>query len=144
LATVEGWFVVPFDTVAQMENISRVVRRFPAFGQIRLYREGARPHLRADLMPHQPAVDETQRGVRLEAKRLMRIEVHWVPSTHTQDAAALGLARFGTPERGRMREGQSRQRDTSRQASFEHITTVHTLRIARICLRYLHRKPSLV
>ena len=32
LAPVDGWFVVPADPLAQMEDIRGVIRRFPAFG----------------------------------------------------------------------------------------------------------------
>ena len=41
LPTVERWLVVPFDALAQMEDIGRVIQCLPAFGQVRLYREGA-------------------------------------------------------------------------------------------------------
>ena len=80
LAPVDGWLIVPFDALAQMEDIGRVVRRFPAFRQIRLDDEGARRHIRADFVPQELAVDEAQRGMRLEVARQMRIEVHRDPS----------------------------------------------------------------
>ena len=58
LAAVDGRLVVPFDPLAQVEDIGGVIQLFPAFGQIGLDDEGARRNVRADFMPHQFAVDE--------------------------------------------------------------------------------------
>src|SRR5262249_12934365 len=107
------------------------------------HREGARPHLRTDLMPYQPAVDETQRGVRLEAKRLMRIKVHRVPAAHTQDATAPGLPCFHAPERRGTMERPGRERHTSYEAGLEQITTAHTPGHVGMSLWHDRRSPSL-
>ena len=50
LAPVQGRFVVPFDPLAQVEDIGRVVQLLPAFGQIGLDDEAARRHVAADFM----------------------------------------------------------------------------------------------
>jgi hypothetical protein len=42
LAAVEGRFVVPFYPLAQVENVGRLIRCVPAFGEVGLHREGAR------------------------------------------------------------------------------------------------------
>ena len=112
-----------------MENIGGVVWCFPAFGQVGLDSEDAWLHLWANLMSHQLTVDKAQRGVGLEANRLMRVKVHRVIATHAQDTAALGLSSFSTPEHRRARERQGRQCHASHKAGLEQITTVHALRI---------------
>src|SRR5262245_39982402 len=97
-----------------MEDIGRVVECFPAFGEVGLDREDAWLHLWVDLMPHELAVDKTQRGVGLEASRLMRVEVHGVIVTCAQDVTALGLPRFRTLERLRVMQLPGRERDAGR------------------------------
>src|SRR2546425_3991199 len=90
-----------------MEDIGRVVHLFPAFGQVRLEGEGARPHVGADFMPHQSAIDEAQRGMRPVADRKMRIEVRRVQPAHAQNTAALRRPGFGPPEhRGTMQRSE--------------------------------------
>src|SRR5215510_2314560 len=118
---------MPFDPLAQVEDVGGVVWRFPAFGQIGLHGEDAWPHLWADLVPHELTVDEAQRSVRLEANRLMRIEVHRIIPAHAQDATALGLSYFGTPEQRRVMQWPGRERNAGRQASLEQITATHFL-----------------
>ena len=66
-----------------MEDIGRVVRLFPAFGQIRLDDEGPRLHVGADFMSHQAAVYEAQDVIRIVIDREMRIKVRQVSSTYT-------------------------------------------------------------
>src|SRR2546430_2459048 len=63
LAAIERRFVVPFNAVAQMEDIGRVVWLLPAFGQVRLDGEGAGPHIRTDFIPHQRAIGEAQGSI---------------------------------------------------------------------------------
>jgi hypothetical protein len=98
LAAVDGGLVVPFDPLAQMEDIGSVVQLFPAFGQIGLDDEGARRDLGADFMPYELAVDEAQGALRKVSCRDMGIEVRGVEPPHAQDAAALGGRSFSTPE----------------------------------------------
>jgi hypothetical protein len=50
---MERWFVVPCNSFAEMNNIGRVVQRFPAFGQIGFHEEGPGLNLCADFMPHE-------------------------------------------------------------------------------------------
>src|SRR5262249_39866625 len=114
---------MPLDALTQVENIGGIVQFFPALGQIGLHDKGAWPDLWTNLMTHELAVDEAQRGVRLEANCLMRIEMHRVIPTHTQSATALGLTRFGAPELGRTRGGQDRQRDASKKTDLQELTT---------------------
>ncbi len=83
LAAVEGGLIVPFDPLAEMEDHSRVVRLFPAFGQIGLNGKGARLHVGADFMPDQPAVDEAQQVIRVVIDREMGIKVRQVSTTYT-------------------------------------------------------------
>jgi len=69
-----------------MKDIGRIVRRLPALGQVGREEKRALPHLGPDRIPHEPAVDEAQRHVRLNACWLMRVNVHriisreWRPS----------------------------------------------------------------
>src|SRR5262249_58929383 len=102
-----------------MEDVGGIIQRFPAFGQIRLDYKSARPHLRADLMPYELVVDKAQRGIRLEVEGEMRVKVGRIIAAHAQDTAALGLSRFGAPERRGTIEGPRGQRDTSSEASPE-------------------------
>src|SRR5262249_42307800 len=99
LAAVEGWFIVPLDALTQVEDIHRIIQLFPAFRHIRLHREDAGLHPRADFMAHEAAVNEAQRGMRLETDSQMRIKVCGVIAAYTQDAAVLGRSCFGPPER---------------------------------------------
>jgi hypothetical protein len=97
LAAVERRFMVPPDAFPQIEDIGRVIRRLPPFGQIGLDNKGAWLHPRTDLMPYQPAVDEAQRGIRLEVGCEMMVKVDGVVAAYTEDTAALGWARFRQP-----------------------------------------------
>src|SRR5262245_27259441 len=108
---------MPLDPLTEVEDISRVVQRFPAFRNIRLYCEDARLHPCANFMAHQSAVDEAQRGMRLEADGEMRVEVGGVIPAHAQDAAAPGLSCFRPPERRGTGQRPGRKRHTSGEAS---------------------------
>src|SRR5262249_38890602 len=110
------------------------------FGQVGLQDEGARSHVGADLMPHQSAVDEAQRGLCLEAEREMGIEVQGIITAHAQDIAALGLPRFSPPECRGMIERPSRQRHTGGEASLKDLTTTHALGLVEVLS--MHREPS--
>src|SRR5215510_3226323 len=94
-----------------------------------LYREGARPHGRTDLIPHRPAVSEAQGSIGLEVESEMMIEVRRIIPTHAQDTAALGLSRLSTPECRGPREGQGRQCHAGSKPSLHEATTVHYLEI---------------
>ena len=116
LAAVEGRFVVPFHPLAEVEKVGRLIRRVPAFGEVGLHREGAWWHCWTQAMPQQRTVDEAQRRMRPEATAWeMGIEVGWVKTAHTEDAAALGLAVFRPPEPRGQRQRPGRQRDTSQR-----------------------------
>ena len=138
LTAIEGRFVVPFDTVAQMEDIGRLVWLLPAFSQMGLDCEGARPHVRTNFIPHQRAVGEAQRSIGLEIEGEMRVKVGRIIAAHAQDTAALGLSRFSAPERWGTRERPARERDTSDKASLEQITTAHTLAPVGMSLLRFH------
>ena len=97
---------MPLNALTQMEDIGSVIQCFPTFGQMGLYDEGPRLNPRADFVPHERTVHEAQGGMGLGVGREMGIKVYGVPPPHAQDAAALGLPHFGTPERRRAREGQ--------------------------------------
>jgi hypothetical protein len=133
---------VPVNPLAQMEDIGRVVQLFPPFGQIGLDDEGARLHPRTDLMSHEPAVGEAQRGIRLEVSSKMGIKVDRVIPPHTQDTPALGLPRFLSPEPLGMVQRPGRQRDPRREASLEQIPTTHTLHDTGMSLRCFHTSLS--
>src|SRR6266851_2359817 len=143
LTPVDGRLIMPLDTLAEMEDRGRFVRRFPAFGQIGLDDEGTRRHVRADFMPQELVIDEAQRGIRLEVARDMRIKVRRIPAAHAQDAATLGWSRFRTPERGGTTQGQDRQRRASRQASLQKSTTAYTVGLLSMHLPWFHASPSL-
>jgi hypothetical protein len=81
---------MPFDPLTRVEDISRVVQRFPALRDIRLHREGARLHLRTDSMAHKSAIDEAQCGMRVEADGKVWIEVCRVIPTHAGCRRACG------------------------------------------------------
>src|SRR5215510_2396469 len=102
-----------------------------------LYREGARPHGRTDLIPHQRAVSEAQGSIGLEVESEMMIEVRRIIPTHAQDTTALGLSCLSSPECRGPREGQGRQCHAGSKASFQEITTAHTLDM----LLHFHRNP---
>ena len=107
---------MPFDAPAQVEDVGEVIRFLPALSQMRLYGECARRNLWTDLIPQQRTVDKTQGGIGLGVGGEMVIEVHRVIAAHAQDAAALGLARFGAPERRGTRQGQGQYREAGCEA----------------------------
>src|SRR5215813_5121048 len=141
LATIERRFVVPFDSLTQVEDIGCIIRLLPTLGQVRLYCECARWNLWADFIPHQGAVDKAQRCVGLETDRLMMVKVRGVIAAHAQDAAALGLSSFRTPEHRGIMQWPGGQRDASHEASLEQITTAHAPGLAEMCLLQVHREP---
>jgi hypothetical protein len=104
--------------------------------------KGARLHPRAELMPDKRTVDEAQRRIRLEVQRQMMVEVGRVISSRAQDASALGLPRFRSPERPGTRQRPGRQRDPRREASLEQISATHTLDDTGVSLRCFHTSPS--
>ena len=91
-------------------------------------------------MPHQFAVDEAQSALHIGSGREMGIKVRGVKPAHAQDAAALGLPRFGPRECSGVGQGPGGQRYTGRQAAFEQLTTIHTLGLLGILP--VHREPS--
>src|SRR5712691_9018018 len=100
-----------------MEDIGRIVWLLPTFGQMGLHREGARPHVRTDFIPHQRAVGEAQGGIGLEVESEMMVEVRRIIPPHAQDAAALGLPGLSAPEHRRALQGPGGQRNASYETS---------------------------
>src|SRR5947199_293772 len=121
---------MPFDTLAQIEDVGRIIRYFPTFGEIGLDTEGARQYVPADFMPQKLTVHEAQRRMCLETTRQMGVEVRRIIAARVQDTSALRRSRFSTPDRGRAIQGPGGQRDTSSQAGMQQMTTAHLLSIA--------------
>ena len=134
---------MPFDAPAQVEDVGEVIRFFPALGEMRLYRKRARRNLRTDLISQQRTVDKAQGGIGLDVVGEVVIEVHGIIATHAQDAAALGLSRFGTPEGRGTREGQDGHREAGRKAHVQQLTTAETFSKVGIGTLCVHRDPSL-
>ena len=111
--------------VAEMEDIGRVVRRFPAFGEIRLDEEGAWRNPGPDFIPHELAVDKAQRGMGPDIEREMRVKVLRVSAADTEDAAALRLPCFRSPEGRGMMERPRGQRHARGEARVQQRTTGH-------------------
>ena len=110
---------MPFDSFTQMEDIGRVVQRFPAFGQMGLHDERARLNPWAEFVPQERTVHEAQGGVRLGVDGEMRVKVGGIIAPDAQGTAALGRPGFCPPQcRGTMQR-PGRQRGTSGQAGFE-------------------------
>ena len=129
---IEGWFVVPFDALAQMEDVGRVVWLLPPFGQMGLHREGARRHVRTDFIPHQRAVDEAQGGIGLEVEGEMVVEVRGIIATHAQDAAAPGLSGLRAPEcRGAIAGARQTASRQPVMPALQESTTAHSLHCFR-------------
>jgi hypothetical protein len=102
-----------------MEDVSCVIWLLPPFGKVGLYREGARPHVRTDFIPHERAVGEAQRRIGLEVEGEMVVKVRRIIAAHAQNTTALGLPSLSAPEcRGAMQR-QGRQCNASRKASLE-------------------------
>src|SRR5262249_28625240 len=101
---------------------------------------GAWPHVRTDFIAHQRTVGEAQGGVGLEVEGEMVVKVWGIITTYTQNAAAFGLTRFGTPG---CAERPDRHADASHQAGLQQITTAHPLDLGGICLWQWHRESSL-
>jgi hypothetical protein len=98
-----------------MEDIRGVVGLLPVFGEVGLDGEGAGPHVRPDLIPHQRAVGEAQRGIRPDVEGEMGIKVRRVIAAHPQDATAFGWPRCGAPEDSGTRQRPSGQGGTGDQ-----------------------------
>jgi hypothetical protein len=126
-----------------VEDVGEVIRCFPALGEMRLYREGAWRNLRTDLIPQQRTVDKAQGGIGPGIGCKVVIKVHGIIATHMQDAAALGLTRFRTPEGRGTREGQDGHREAGYKAHVQQLTTAETFSKVRIGTLCMHRDPSL-
>src|SRR4029453_11393916 len=135
---VEGGLVMPFDALAQVEDIGGIVQFFPAFSQVGLDDEGARGHVAANFMPHQFAVDEAHGALRKASDCEMGIKVRGIKPAYAQDATALGFPRLCPPQRGGAMQGQSGQCGASDQASLQHITTAQTWLRSSSWILYLH------
>src|SRR6516162_615348 len=110
-----------------MEDIGRVVQHFPPFGHIGLQDKGPRRYVRADFVPQELTVDETQRSMGLEADREMGIKVDRVIPGQTEDTAPLRLPRFRPPECWRVMGRPERQRGTRGEAGFEQLAAAEAL-----------------
>src|SRR6266568_3284000 len=121
-----------------MEDVRRVIQRFPAFGQVGLDDEGPRGHVAADFMPHQFAVDKAHGALRKASEREMVIKVRGVKPAHAQDATAPGLPRLCPPEYGGMGQGPGGHRHAGRQASLQESTTAYTVGLFSMCLLWFH------
>ena len=135
---------MPFDALAQMEDVGRVVWLLPPFGQVGLYSEGARRHIRTNFIPHQRAIGEAQGGIGLEVDGEMVVKVRWIIAAHAQDTAALGLPSLRTPECRGAIEGQGRQRHASSNAGLQESTAAQSCTVFWMCLLHRHRDPSLL
>jgi hypothetical protein len=82
--------------------VGRLIRLFPALGQVGLDREDAGRHPGADLVTDEPVVDEAQGGVGLEVQGQMRVEVGRIVPAHSEKTPAPGLC----PARGQDRFGR--------------------------------------
>ena len=99
---------MPFDTLAQMEDIGRIVWLLPAFGQMRLYREGAWIDVRTDFVLDQRTVHEAHGILCLAVNRELRVEVWGIIAPDAQDTATLGLPGCGAPALRGVRERPGR------------------------------------
>ena len=142
LAPVDGRLVLPVHPVAEMEDIGRVVRCFPAFGQIGLDEPGVRRHPCPDPIPHELTVDKAQCGMGLDTGCEMRVKVRHIPASDTENPAALRWPCFVSSECGGVMQRPGRQRNASGDARGEQLTTIHPSGILRTCLRCVHRSPS--
>jgi hypothetical protein len=88
-------------------------------------------------------MDKAQGGISPGVVGKMVIEVHGIIATHAQDAAALRLSRFGTPEERGTREGQDGHREAGRKAHVQQLTTAETFSKVGIDTLCVHRDPSL-
>src|SRR2546427_8742479 len=113
------------------------------FGQMGLYYEGTRLNPRADFVPNERTVHETQGGMGLGVGREMWIKVGWIRAPGEQDPPALRLSRFRPPERRGGRQGRGRQRHTSSETGLQQLTAAYTLSLTGAFLLYVHREPSL-
>src|SRR2546428_13246299 len=118
---------MPFNALTQMEDIGGVIQCFPMFGQMGLYYEGTRLNPRADFVPNERTVHETQDGMGLGVGREMWIKVGWIRAPGAQDTPALRLSRFRPPERRGGRQGPGRQRHTSSETGLQQLTAAYTL-----------------
>src|SRR5262245_21932799 len=109
-----------------MENIGRIVWLLPPFGQMGLYREGARRYIRTNSVLDQCTVHEAHGVLGLAINRELRVEVWGIIAPDAQDTAAFGLPGCGTPALRGARERPGRQRDAGCQAGLQEMTTAQT------------------
>jgi hypothetical protein len=88
-----------------------------------LYDEGARLNPRADFVPDERTVHETQGGMCLGVRRKVWIKVGGIRAPDAQDTTALGLSRFRSPESRWGMQQPRRQRRTSGDTGFQQITS---------------------
>ena len=125
-----------------MEHIGRVIWLFPAFGQIGLDDEGARPHVPADFVAQEPAAQEAQGAMRPGVAGQMGIEVHGIPSAHAEDSSTFGRLDCFAPECGHTIGEPGRKGRSSRQAGFQQITATQLMGMSRLNVLWFHDRPS--
>src|SRR5438309_4568001 len=108
-----------------MEEIGRVIRRFPTFGDIGLKEKGARRHPSPDPIPHELTVDKAQGGMGPGMEREMRVKARHIPASDTEYTAALRLPCFRSRECRGMRQRPRGQCHARGEARFEQRATGH-------------------
>jgi hypothetical protein len=111
---------MPAHASAQVEDVSRLIRLVPAFGQVGLDGESARGHPGAHLVAQEPAVDEAERVVRLAAQNQMRVEVGRIVAPYAENSPTLGLL---GPAHAWPKDGLGRQHRTGGEARFQEVAT---------------------
>jgi hypothetical protein len=130
--------------VAEMEDIGGVVRRFPAFGEIRLDEEGARWNPGPDPIPHELAVDKAQCGMGSDIEREMRVKVLRISAGDTEGAAAFRLPCFRSPKCRCTMERPRGQCHAGGEASVQQRATGHIVAMWGTGLRCVHRSSSVL
>jgi hypothetical protein len=143
LAAVDRGFIVPFDALAQVEDIGGVIELFPTFSQVGLDDEGARRNVRPDFMPYQFAVDEADGAIRSASGREMVIKVRGIRPAHAQDATPLGLFWFAAPEQSWPSQRPQGKRGARDKASGQQLTAGQMRGNASDGIRYPQGDPSL-
>src|SRR4029453_2763319 len=118
--------------LVEMEDVARLIRLLPPFGQVGLHGEAARRHLPADLVAQQLAVDEAQRRHGHEIARLVRVEVRGIPAAYAEGSAALGL--FGEKRRG----SEKGQRRTASDGALQKIAAAQIGAVTKCAILRLH------
>ena len=80
--------------------------------------------------------------MRLEVLGEMGIKMGWVIPTHVEEAPALGLPHFGTPECLRAIQRPGRQRGTGSEAGFQHLATAEPCGMSETHRLWTHRNSS--